>query len=238
MSRYLEVIYGRTEYDENDYPQQLCDYLLNKIGSRLDLSKKGKLLDIACGRGNHLIAFQRRGFEVTGVDRTPEAADSLPDLNIVTSDADKNELPFEDESFDVVFSKSLIEHIHNVEHFVSECRRVLKPDGVIIFLTPDWCSHYRFFFDDYQHVTPWTRKSLQNVLKIFDFESVESELFRQLPFFWKCPQLEWVCDIIKLLPDTWRFKDKDEMVSNKLIRFSKEKMIVASAKKPQRNKLK
>lgn len=49
-------------------------------------------------------------------------------------------LPIEDKYFNVVISESVIEHIHNPSIFLSELNRVLKPDGRVIILIPDWHS--------------------------------------------------------------------------------------------------
>jgi len=110
--------------------------------------------------------------------------------------------------------------------------RVLKPGGLAILLTPDWRSQAAFFWDNYTNVKPWTRKGLQNALKLFGFEEVECILFRQLPWVWKYPFLEKLCDLIALLPDSWKWRDKEEKEFREWIRFSKEKMLPAKSIKP------
>jgi len=50
-------------------------------------------------------------------------------------------LPFEDNTFDVVFSRYVLEHVANSAEFLDEVSRILKPGGSFIYLTPNkW--HY------------------------------------------------------------------------------------------------
>ena len=110
---------------------------------------------------------------------------------------------------------------------ISELIRVLKPGGIAVIMTPDWKSQLNFFWDDYTHVKAFTRKSLQNALKINGFSNVSCEYFLQLPFVWKYPYLKFITKIISILPDTLKWTDKEESKPKKLIRFSKEGMLLA-----------
>ena len=104
---------------------------------------------------------------------------------------------------------------------------MLKIGGIAIIMTPDWGSCYKDFWNDHTHVKPWTRKSLQNVMRIKGFNQVQCEYFRQLPILWKHPCLNYLCDIVSLLPDSLKWKDNKEEQHRKFIRFSKEKMLLA-----------
>lgn len=233
MATYLETHYFRDEYSETAYPQKLCDYIVHRYLFPFFGKKEGiTLLDVGSGKGNHLVGFQRRRIQCYGLDKRRECLEALRSFDIRECDLEKDPFPFPNAFFDVVFSKSVIEHVAHTDHFFPEMMRVLKPGGLVILLTPDWRSQAAIFWDDYTHVKPWTRKGLQNALKIFGFEKVESILFRQLPWVWKYPFLEWLCDLIALLPDSWKWKDKEESNFREWIRFSKEKMLLATGVKP------
>ena len=111
--------------------------------------------------------------------------------------------------------------------------RVLKPGGIFVALTPDWKSQQSFFWDDYTHVKPFTQKGLRDVLKIHGFKEVNCELFYQLPFLWKYFWLKPVILLISLLPGFLKWKDNEQRNTKdrKLIRFSKEKMLLAYGRK-------
>ncbi len=222
MSNYLKTIYFRDEQGKDDYPQKLCDYLIkNHIGAS---KNKKRLLDIGSGKGNHLVGFARRGFIVKGIDK-------VKGPQVVKCDIEQDKFPFQTNSFDVIFSKSVLEHVSNADNFLKESLRVLKRGGTIILMTPDWNTQHEIFWDDYTHVKPWTRKSLQDAMRIKGFDGVKSILFRQLPVLWKYPCLKPLCDLTSLLPHSSKWKDKEEKYFNTWIRFSKEKMILAVGEK-------
>ena len=230
MPTYLETIYFIEEYGENKYPQKLCNYIYERYFkdyiSKNNI-KNPRLLDIGSGKGNHLVGFSRLGIEVYGLDKRDECVQILKDFDIRECDIEKDKFPFEDNFFDFVFSKSVLEHVENTGNLLSESLRLLKPGGIAVNLTPDLKSQLKFFWDDYTHVKAFTRKSLQNAMKINGFSNVECSYFLQLPFIWKCPFLKFITRIIGLLPDSLKWKDKEESQPRKLIRFSKEEMLLA-----------
>jgi 2-polyprenyl-3-methyl-5-hydroxy-6-metoxy-1,4-benzoquinol methylase len=231
MGNYLETIYFEEEYEANQYPQHLCNYIVKNIFEKNGEVKGKKLLDIGSGKGNHLVGFIRNGIEVSGMDKREECITVLNDIEIEPCDIEKDKYPFNDNSFDFVYSKSVLEHVTNTDNFVKEALRVLKPGGIAVFLTPDWRSQRNFFWDDYTHVKAFTRKSLQNALRINGYKNVDCSYFYQLPILWKFPWLKPAINFIALFPDALKWKDKEESKPRKFIRFSKEKMLLAIGEK-------
>ena len=230
MGKYLETVYFTEEYGENDYPQKLCNYIYSRIYRKYvtkNRSQKLRLLDIGSGKGNHLVGFSRCGIEAYGLDTRDECIDILKTFDIRKCNIEKDRFPFEDNFFDFAFSKSVLEHVMNTDNFLRETLRVLKPGGIAILLTPDWRSEVKFFWDEYTHVKPFTRRGLQSALKINGFSEVKCECFLQLPFVWKYPYLKFIPWLISLLPDALKYKDEEEIQSRKLVRFSKEIMLIA-----------
>jgi len=233
MSNYLETHYFRDEYSETAYPQRLCDFIVSRhIQPHFRCVEQKTILDVGSGKGNHLVGFARRGLVAMGLDKRKECLKALESFDIRECDLEHDPFPFDTGTLDVVFSKSVIEHVANADNFLKETYRILKPGGLAILMTPDWKTQAHIFWDDYTHVKPWTRKGLQNAMKIHGFEQVESTLFRQLPLLWKYPVLERLADVIALAPESWKWKDRDESAFREWIRFSKEKMLLATAVKP------
>jgi ubiquinone/menaquinone biosynthesis C-methylase UbiE len=220
MTKYANTIYPDTSL--NDYPQKLCDYISSRF-----FRNKGRLLDVGCGRGMHLKCFSENKLECYGVDLRNEC---IKEFVVKECNVEKDNIPFYDNFFDYVYSKSLIEHVVNVDNFFSNVLRVLKPGGIFVCMTPDWKSQMSHFFDDYTHVHPFTRKSLRDALSINGFKDATCEYFYQLPFIWKYPCLKFV-PIVVSAATTQNMKWKNEHERNgedrKLIRFSKEKMLLA-----------
>ena len=230
MPNYLETIYFRDEFGEDSYPQKLCNYINDKYFK--SSSSDQKLLDIGSGKGNHLVGFSRNNIKVYGIDKRKECLEAVEKkFEIKECDLENESIPYSDNTFDFVYSKSVIEHVRNADNFVSESYRVLKPGGIAVFMTPDWGTQYKTFWDDYTHVQAWTRKSLQNCMKMHNFEEVGCSLMRQLPILWKYPSLNILSDIVSILPERFKWKDKNEEIFNTFIRFSKEKMLVGYGKK-------
>jgi SAM-dependent methyltransferase len=92
----------------------------------------GKLADLGCGIGHsyHLLAPR----ETVGVDISPEALEGQERETIV---ADMRELPFGDGEFASVLSVQSLEHVPDPERVVAEVARVLRGDGVAMFVTPN-----------------------------------------------------------------------------------------------------
>jgi len=233
MATYLETNYSRDEYGENDYPQKLCDHLIQGIirPHYNDIANK-TLLDVGSGKGSYLVGFSRRGLRVFGLDKRAECIKTAEQFDIRECDVENEDFPFEKNSMDLVFSKSVLEHVFNTDNFLSETLRVLKPGGLILLMVPDWGSQHMTFFDDYTHVKAWTRKGLQNAMRIHGFKNVSCIYFRQLPLLWKYPILECISDLISVLPESFKWKDKEEKMHRKWVRFSKEKMLLATGVKP------
>lgn len=87
------------------------------------------MLEPWVGRGEHLEEFQKLGLEVFGTDISEETKELSPNLEITMVESDTTKLPFDDGSFDIVYSKSFVEHLLNPLDFIHEANRVLKPGG-------------------------------------------------------------------------------------------------------------
>jgi len=100
------------------------------------------VLDVACGAGygSHFLAIEGAK-KVYGVDIDKNALKiaktyySHPNVEYIRGDV--LSLPFSDNFFDVIVSFETIEHILDTERYISEIKRVLKPDGIFICSTPN-----------------------------------------------------------------------------------------------------
>jgi ubiquinone/menaquinone biosynthesis C-methylase UbiE len=94
-----------------------------------------RVLEIGCGLGTDGARFAQAGADYTGIDLT-EAAISLArrrfelfDLPGRFSTGDGENLEFEDESFDMVYSHGVLHHTPDTARAIREVHRVLRPDG-------------------------------------------------------------------------------------------------------------
>lgn len=221
---YVDVVYNEADRPLTEYPQQLASYLFD----RYRIKKGANFLDIGCGRGEFLKGFINCGVNGHAVDQSSAARKYCPEAELRNSDIENDGIPYPDSFFDVVYSKSVIEHFHYPERLIKEMYRVLKPGGLAITLCPAWEYNYRTYFEDYSHRTPFMLESLRDIQIIHGFEEVHVEFFRQLPSTWygMAEAAILLAEITRLLAPPLLKK------RSKWVRFSKEIMLLASSRKP------
>ncbi len=78
-----------------------------------------------------------------GIEWSADAVKTAQHKNINVQQGDLNkQLPFENDTFDCVFALSVLEHLLNGCHFLKESRRILKPGGKLIILTPNISTYF------------------------------------------------------------------------------------------------
>jgi 2-polyprenyl-3-methyl-5-hydroxy-6-metoxy-1,4-benzoquinol methylase len=113
----------------------------------LAASPRERLLDVGCGDGSFLVRMRELGWDVEGVEPDPVAAHAATrdhHLQITCAPVEDAALPAE--SFDVITMSHVIEHVHDPIKVLSECRRLLRPRGRLILVTPNIRSLGRFLF--------------------------------------------------------------------------------------------
>jgi SAM-dependent methyltransferase len=99
------------------------------------------VLDVACGTGVVAVTAARLGARVTGLDLTPELVErarenaTIANVSIDFHHGDVEQLPFEDEEFDVVLSQYGHMFAPRPDVAIAEMLRVLRPGGTIAFST-------------------------------------------------------------------------------------------------------
>jgi len=117
-------------------------YFKRTLMQGLKIDPKGKgALDVGCGGGILAEELATMGFDVTGVDPSGESLEvarahaAQKGLKIDYRVGHGDELPFENETFEVVFCCDVLEHIHNWDKAIGEIARVLKGGGVFFYDT-------------------------------------------------------------------------------------------------------
>jgi ubiquinone/menaquinone biosynthesis C-methylase UbiE len=112
-----------------------------------------KVLDVGCGTGNFSVKLAQQGCQVTGIDISAamlkiarEKARHNPELGMEFTVMDFNQLDFENETFDAVFSMTAFEFAKDPAHGYEEMLRVLKPGGLLLIgvigKDGDWGQYY------------------------------------------------------------------------------------------------
>ena len=131
---------GTAEFfaDLDEYRFDKLRYLPNVVDFSGYTGKK--LLEVGCGIGTDLVRFAKGGAEVTGVDLSETALELAgnnarhADVTMRLELANGEDMPFEDDAFDVVYGHGVLQYTAEPKKMVAECRRVLRSDGVAIFM--------------------------------------------------------------------------------------------------------
>lgn len=138
------------------------------------------ILDIGCGSSR--IIQQLHG--AVGLDISLKKLRYLRGKGIRLAKADINQLPFKRASFSLVICSQVIEHIPPVPEIYREINRVMQPGGTLVIGTPDYgrvsWRVIEFFYGKLlpgayaeQHITHYTRESLEEILRENGFKSLE-----------------------------------------------------------------
>lgn len=107
------------------------------------MPSSGVLLEIGVRDGS-TVQFYKEKFrgKICGIDISNQMYD--PGKGIIdefkTCDLNSENIPWEDQTFDVIVCSEVIEHIFNTDHLVVELHRILKKDGILIISTPNLAS--------------------------------------------------------------------------------------------------
>lgn len=126
------------EHKRAELHSPMAERWLYEIKKQLPQDRNLRILDVGCGAGFFSVLLAKEGYQVTGVDLTPDmvenartlAAEEKTDCEFLVMDAEN--LRFADESFDVVISRNLTWTLPDVKSAYREWVRVLKKGGMLL----------------------------------------------------------------------------------------------------------
>ena len=126
------------EHKRAELHSPMAERWLYEIKNQLPQDRNLRILDVGCGAGFFSVLLAKEGYQVTGVDLTPDmvenartlAAEEKTDCEFLVMDAEN--LRFADESFDVVISRNLTWTLPDVKSAYREWVRVLKKGGILL----------------------------------------------------------------------------------------------------------
>lgn len=178
--------------------------------NRLDIHENDRILDIGCGEGRHTIkAGQQDSTICVGADfgfntlletrkklAFHKSFDDLSCRSVDLSCMDVTNLPFLDNSFDIVICSEVLEHIPDDAKAMSELVRILKPGKILAVSVPRflpekicWLLSDEYFNANMGHVRIYKKKSLIKKLESFGVSHFTSHYAHSIhaPFWWlKC----------------------------------------------------
>lgn len=185
---------------------RLATYYENLEGSRTEkffdksldrlkryLSQDGaSLLDIACGNGYFLSRAKQKGWQVRGLDSSPESSRLVWGNLHVSVDVSEVEHYQSNEQFDCISLWDFIEHVPDPKTLLEKAESLLKPGGILLIATPDHFSLINFLADRIhllslgmiqkpleilfvpEHILYFTDQTLKRLVEECDFEIVDT----------------------------------------------------------------
>ncbi|MGD1002790.1 MAG: class I SAM-dependent methyltransferase [Candidatus Brocadiia bacterium] len=150
------------------------------------LRPRGRLLDVGCGAGDRLARMRERGWTVEGVEVDPRSVQIAREKYGLTIHAAAIERAgLADGQYDLVTLSHVIEHVHDPVALLRECRRVLRPGGRLLAVTPhaDGYGH-RVFGQDWvdleppRHLYVFSAPALKTVFERAGFDAPEVTFLR------------------------------------------------------------
>lgn len=140
-----------------------------------------RILDVGCGTGANLEMLKQYG-EAEGVDVSDDALEFCRKKGLKVHKGLAEELPFEDESFDLVTALDVVEHLDDDVAGLKEMHRILKKDGKTLIFVPAFMWLWGVQDDISNHRIRYTRKEIVERLEKAGFE-IERATYANITFF-------------------------------------------------------
>ena len=111
----------------------------------IDANKKDRILEIGCGSSQVLEYLSKKSNNVYGVDIDKEIIEEQKkrlksSVKLKVDNKLEEGLSFEDSYFDIIILSDVIEHVSNRFEAMKELKRILKPGGQLVIVTPNVCK--------------------------------------------------------------------------------------------------
>lgn len=174
-------------------PQKFVSEAVLKNISQIPDFETFSVLDLSCGEGHIISELAKKGCNVKGThykknDYIIQNEELISSLDIIYNIDLHVELPFENESFDLILMTEVLEHLESHIRVIHEVARILKPGGYFIFTTPNQYrihSRLNFFLTGHhkliQRKLSWDLSKTDlyaNHINLVDFPLISTLLFQ------------------------------------------------------------
>lgn len=180
---YISHTDGQRSFFEKLYHFVKKRAIQNKVNLINSYHKnKGTLLDVGCGTGDFIVEAKKQGWNAIGFEPNPTAKQLATTKNVLTID---DLFALTPHSFDVITLWHVLEHVPNLEAYIQNLKRILKPDGTLIVAVPNYKSFDAVYYKKYwaaydvpRHLWHFSKISIKRL-----FADVEMKLEYVLPMW-------------------------------------------------------
>ena len=161
--------------------RRILKEIIAQIVSKFPATKP-RILDVGCGTGANLEMLSEFG-EAEGVELSDDALEFCRARGLTSvRQGEAEQLPYDDQSFDLVTALDLVEHLDDDVQGLREMGRVLRPDGRLLIFVPAFEFLWGVQDDISNHRRRYTRPGITDVLHEAGFE-LERATYANITFF-------------------------------------------------------
>lgn len=168
----------KEDYKSSGWGEKKINRALTYLFGFLEPNKNHKCLDLGCGGGTLTQALvKRENLSIVSFDLVKEiilqvTRKRVPSVPYVAGDAE--ELPFKENSFDIVIHNQTLHHFPTQNFVLAEIARVLKRDGFLLSIETNGYNPYVV----YGHVAPWNKRKrfISKNQKVFGYFRFKKQL--------------------------------------------------------------
>ena len=172
-----EIVDFYDGYGRDDYLSPLTIKRYHELLDEFEKYRKhNKILDVGCGIGYFLEVAQERGWEVYGTEYTDKAVEICEKKGIQVEQGKLNPEDFDIESFDIITSFEVLEHINNPIEEINNFYSLLRKGGLVYLTTPNFNSLLRYRLKEAynvitypEHLSYYTPKTINKLFKSIGF---------------------------------------------------------------------
>tara|TARA_Y100001980_G_C14549738_1_gene331818 strand:+ start:1216 stop:1842 length:627 start_codon:yes stop_codon:yes gene_type:complete len=179
------------EYHKGPLEDPCVEYTAKQAMRLCNLKRNSKILDYGCSIGRASSVFFKNKHRVYGVDVVDKNLKKAEKYCVKTHLRENQhaELPFKSNSFDLIFSSQVIEHLsrRDGDMFIKESHSLLKKTGKIFITTPN--PHYLRILINRSpmirgnHLSSWIIEKMKNSFQLFGFSKIKWYGNRQLALY-------------------------------------------------------
>jgi 2-polyprenyl-3-methyl-5-hydroxy-6-metoxy-1,4-benzoquinol methylase len=174
----LDENYSR--YPRHDTISELTIKRYEELLERLEPFRKlNRILDVGCGVGFFLQTAKRMKWNVYGTEYTDHAVEKCKEKGIMVHKGTVHDAPFDEQSFDIITSFEVLEHLNSPRKEISKFKSILRDGGAIYLTTPNFNSLNRYILKenynviDYpEHLSYYTPRTIHHLFSNSGFSKV------------------------------------------------------------------
>lgn len=177
---YISHTDGKRSLFERAYHFIKSIALKNKLKLINAQSPKGKILDIGAGTGDFLVVAKNDGWQITGIEPSAKAKGIAINKGVTFAESLS---ALESNSFDIITMWHVLEHVPNLDEYITELKRLIKPTGTIVIAVPNFKSFDANFYgrhwaayDVPRHIWHFSKTAIEKL-----FGEKEMKLVEVLP---------------------------------------------------------